>query len=197
MFWKYCRQKVPLPVALLWSGLLSMSLWYYAVLGMTKGNQVGMQPVCQRAKHWSFQCMQKTLKTSAKIRAGSLRSQGRSGGKKGEVNLALDMLHWSRPTFFPSLLCSRKSPSSFAESISFCLGLLELRDHCCRSLSHVCPLLGEAASQLPLPVLAKRLSCLPILLCVPFMVKPMPDEFWLCPHWHELGFTKSPLNVYV
>lgn len=69
-------------MAFLWSGLLSMSLWYYAVLGMTKGNQVDMQPVCQGAKHWPFQCMQKTLKTSAKIRAGSLRSQGRSGGKK-------------------------------------------------------------------------------------------------------------------
>lgn len=99
------------------------------------------------------------------------------------------MLCWSRPTVFPSLLCLRKSPSSFTEGISFCLRLLKERDHCCRSLSYVCHLLGEAASQLPLPVLAKRLSCLPILLCVPFIVKLMPEEFWLCPHRHD------PINV--
>lgn len=73
---------------------------------------------------------------------------GKEGvGGKPEVNLDLDMLHGSRPTTFPSLLCLRKSPSSFAESISFCLGLLEQQNHCCRSLSHVYPLLARGGYQ--------------------------------------------------
>lgn len=49
-------------MALLWSGLLSMSLWYYAVLGMTKGNQMVMQPVCQGAKHCPFSACRKHSK---------------------------------------------------------------------------------------------------------------------------------------
>lgn len=42
-----------------------------------------------------------------------------------------------------------------------------------------------------LPVLAIRLRNLPVFLCVHFVVKLMPDELCLFPHWHEIYFTKS------
>lgn len=48
-FVKHCKHKVSLPVALLWPGLLSMSLWCSAALSMAHGDQVGVQPVYQSA----------------------------------------------------------------------------------------------------------------------------------------------------
>lgn len=82
LFWKCFRQKMPVSVALLQSGLLSMFLCCHAVPGMTSENQVGMESFCQGAELRPFLLMHKTLKTSAKIRAGCLRSRGRLWGGK-------------------------------------------------------------------------------------------------------------------
>lgn len=42
------------------------------------------------------------------------------------------------------------------------------------------------------PLMARRLSSLPVLLCAPFMVQLMLAEFWLFPYQHELYFSTSP-----
>lgn len=89
------------------------------------------------------------------------------------------------PPPFP-LFCARGNPLlPLQRAFPSAWGFL---NHCCRSRSHVYPLPGEAASKLPLPVLAKRLTCLPILLCVSFIVKLV-----LCPLAWAL-FYKVPIE---
>lgn len=126
--------------------------------------------------------------------------------KKREVNLDLSVLHWFSiyQTYLPPLspllkeapfLCiSRSPPLQLAESISYCTdasetmgSLMQVTKQCLSPTRR-----GYPSPPSSLPVMARRLGNLPILLHVPFMVKLLPAEFWLFPHLHELCFTKSP-----
>lgn len=111
-FVKHCKHKISLPVALLWPGLFSMSLWCSAVPSMARGYQVSMHPVCQSA---SPQCMLGKTPDEAKHELGE---EAAASSLKADGGLGLHTWPTEKDAGYPHLSRLWRKPSGAKSSWS-------------------------------------------------------------------------------